>query len=145
MSPDPIAAAPLCARVGHPAAGAVSLFLGTVRDHSPGRQGVTHLEYEAYPQVAEEMIAAIVAEARERWPLLSVAVEHRVGSLAVGEASVGIAVSSAHRADGLEAVRYLIDELKGRVPLWKKEHWAGGAEWVGPEDGDPPGAPVDTL
>jgi molybdopterin synthase catalytic subunit len=68
-----------------------------------------------------------------------VAVEHRVGSLAVGEASVGVAVSSAHRVEGLEAVRYLIDELKARVPLWKKEHWPGGAEWVGPEAA-PPGA-----
>ena len=74
-----------------------------------------------------------MAEARERWPLLGVAVEHRVGSLAVGEPSVGVAVSSAHRADGLDAVRYLIDELKARAPVWKKEHWPGGAEWVGPE------------
>ena len=133
VSPDPITAATLAARVAAPGAGAVSLFLGTVRDHSTGKAGVTHLEYEAYPQVAEDQIARIVTEARERWPLIAVAVEHRVGSLAVGEASVGVAVSSAHRADGLEAVRYLIDELKARVPLWKKEHWPGGAEWVGPE------------
>ena len=136
MSPAPIDVAALAAGVGAPEAGAVSLFLGTVRDHSAGREGVTRLEYEAYPQVAEAEIAAIVAEARERWPLLAVAVEHRVGSLAVGEASVGIAVASAHRADGLEAVRYLIDEIKSRVPLWKKEHWAGGAAWVGREAGD---------
>jgi len=137
VSPEPVDAAALAARVADPGAGAVGLFLGTVRHHSPGREGVTHLEYEAYPQVAEEHITAIVAEARERWPLLGVAVEHRVGSLAVGEASVGVAVSSAHRADGLEAVRYLIDELKVRVPLWKKEHWPGGAEWVGPEGAAP--------
>jgi len=133
VSPDPIAVAALAARVAEPGAGAVSLFLGTVRDHSTGKVGVTHLEYEAYPQVAEDQIARIIAETRERWPLIAVAVEHRVGSLAVGEASVGVAVSTAHRADGLEAVRYLIDELKARVPLWKKEHWPGGAEWVGPE------------
>jgi len=136
VSPEPIDAAALAARVAAPGAGAVGVFLGTVRDHSPGREGVTHLEYEAYPRVAEEQIAAIVADARDRWPLLAVAVEHRVGSLAVGEVSVGVAVSSAHRADGLEAVRYLIDELKTRVPLWKKEHWPGGAEWVGPEGVD---------
>ena len=136
VSPEPIDAAALAARVAAPGAGAVGVFLGTVRDHSPGREGVTHLEYEAYPRVAEEQIAAIVADARDRWPLLAVAVEHRVGSLAVGEVSVGVAVSSAHRVDGLEAVRYLIDELKTRVPLWKKEHWPGGAEWVGPEGVD---------
>ncbi len=133
VSPEPIDPARLLARVADPGAGAVGLFLGMVRDHSPGREGVTHLEYESYPGAAEGEIAAIVAEARERWPLLAVAVEHRVGSLAVGETAVGVAVSSAHRADGLEAVRYLIDELKARAPLWKKEHWAGGADWVGPE------------
>jgi molybdopterin synthase catalytic subunit len=133
VSPQPIDAAALIARVAAPEAGAVSLFLGTVRDHSPGRQGVTHLEYEAYPDAAEAEMARIVAEARQRWQLTAVAVEHRVGSLGVGEPSVGVAVSSAHRADGLEAVRYLIDELKLRVPLWKKEHWSGGAEWVGRE------------
>jgi molybdopterin synthase catalytic subunit len=137
VSPAPISVAALAARVEAPGAGAVSLFLGTVRDHSEGKEGVTHLEYEAYPQVAEGHIARIVAEARERWRLIGVAVEHRVGSLAVGEASVGVAVSSAHRAEGLEAVRYLIDELKARVPLWKKEHWPGGAEWVGPEAAAP--------
>jgi molybdopterin synthase catalytic subunit len=130
---EPIDAASLIARVAAPGAGAVSLFLGTVRDHSPGRDGVTQLEYEAYPDAAEAEIARIVAEARQRWALIAVAVEHRVGSLGVGEPSVGVAVSSAHRADGLEAVRYLIDELKLRAPLWKKEHWPGGAEWVGPE------------
>ncbi|MBN2114039.1 MAG: molybdenum cofactor biosynthesis protein MoaE [Acidimicrobiia bacterium] len=136
VSPEPIEAVALITRVAAPGAGAISLFLGTVRDHSAGRPGVTHLEYEAYPRVAEEKIAAIVAEARERWDLLSVAVEHRVGRLEVGEPSVGIAVSSAHRADGLEAARYLIDQLKERAPIWKKEHWAGGAEWVGAEGGD---------
>jgi molybdopterin synthase catalytic subunit len=144
VSAEPIDPAGLLARVADPGAGAVGLFLGTVREHSPGREGVTHLEYEAYPGAAEEEIAGIVAEARERWPLLAVAVEHRVGSLAVGETAVGVAVSSGHRADGLEAVRFLIDELKVRVPLWKKEHWAGGAEWVGPEMGSEQGKSPDT-
>jgi molybdopterin synthase catalytic subunit len=144
VSAEPIDAASLLARVARAGAGGVSLFLGTVRDNSPGRDGVTHLEYEAYPGAAEERIAAIVAEACERWDLLAVAVEHRVGSLAVGEAAVGVAISSAHRADGLEAVRYVIDELKARVPLWKKEHWAGGAEWVGPEVGNDQGNFPDT-
>lgn len=133
VSPEPIDAAALTALVAHPRAGAVCLFLGTVRDHSAGREGVTHLEYEAYPSVVEEKIAGIVAEARERWPVLSVAVVHRLGALAVGEPSVGVAVSAPHRGDGLEAVRYLIDQVKARAPIWKKEHWAGGADWVAGE------------
>lgn len=141
---EPIDPAALLARVAHPAAGAVGLFLGTVRDYSPGRDGVTHLEYEAYPGAAEAGIAVIVAEARERWPLLVVAVEHRVGSLAVGETAVGVAVSAGHRAESLEAVRYVIDQLKARAPLWKKEHWSGGADWVGPETANDQGRLPDT-
>jgi molybdopterin synthase catalytic subunit len=130
VGPEPIDGAALIARVGSPGAGAVVLFLGTVRDHSPGKAGVTHLEYEAYGEVVEEKMAEVVAEAASRWPLESAAAVHRVGSLGVGEASVGIAVSAAHRAAAFEAGRFLIDEVKRRVPIWKKEHWPGGAEWV---------------
>jgi molybdopterin synthase catalytic subunit len=130
VSETVIEAGALAAHVAHPAAGATALFLGTVRDHSPGRAGVTRLEYEAYREVVEEKIAAIVAEARDRWPVLGAAAVHRTGSLEVGEASVGVAVSSSHRADAFAAARYLIDELKRRAPIWKKEHWPGGAEWV---------------
>jgi molybdopterin synthase catalytic subunit len=110
--------------------GAVVLFLGTVRDHSPGKTGVTHLEYEAYEDVVEEKIREIVAEAGEKWPIRRAAAVHRTGELGVGEISVAVAVSSAHRADAFAAGRYLIDELKSRAPIWKKEHWPGGAEWV---------------
>ena len=99
-------------------------------DHSPGREGVTRLEYEAYEGVVEEKIAAVVAEAQEQWPVLGAAVAHRVGSLEVGEITVAVAVSSAHRADAFEAGRFVIDEVKRRAPIWKKEHWPGGAEWV---------------
>ncbi len=130
VGPDPIDPAAVVDVVASPAAGATVLFLGTVRDHSPGREGVTHLEYEAYGAVVESKIAEIVAEARDRWPLLGVAAVHRVGELAIGEVSVAVAVSSAHRADAFPAARYVIDELKARAPIWKKEHWAGGAEWV---------------
>ncbi len=130
VGPEPIDAAALVAAVEDRAAGATVLFLGTVRDHSEGKTGVTHLEYEAYPDVVESKISEIIAEACARWPLLAVALVHRVGRLDVGEASVGVAASSAHRADAFEAARYLIDELKRRVPIWKKEHWPGGAEWV---------------
>lgn len=117
--------------VADPAAGAIVLFLGTVRDHSPGRAGVTRLEYEAYAGVVEAKIGEVVAEARDRWPqILRCAAVHRTGSLGVGEVAVCVAVSSPHRRDAFEAGQYLIDELKARAPIWKKEHWPGGAEWV---------------
>lgn len=138
VSTEPIDAAALLAAVADPAAGAAVLFTGMVRDHSAGRDGVTHLEYEAYGGKVEEAIAAVVAEARGRWPLHGVVVAHRIGSLEVGEATVAVAVSSAHRDDAFAAGRYLIDEVKRRAPIWKKEHWPGGAEWVGEGD-DAPG------
>jgi molybdopterin synthase catalytic subunit len=130
VSPDPIDTKALVASVAAPESGAVVLFLGTVRAQSPGREGVTHLEYEAYREHVEAKILEIVAEARERWSLNGVAAVHRIGSLEVGETSVGVAVSSAHRVDAFPAARYIIDELKSRAPIWKKEHWSGGAEWV---------------
>ncbi|MCB2223980.1 MAG: molybdenum cofactor biosynthesis protein MoaE [Actinobacteria bacterium] len=136
VSPDPIDAAALLAAVAHPSAGAAVLFTGMVRDHSPGRDGVTRLDYEAYGEVVEDRIAAVIAEARERWPLLGAAVAHRIGSLGVGEVTVAVAASAAHRADAFEAGRYLIDEVKRRAPIWKKEHWPGGAEWVREGGGD---------
>jgi len=120
----------LLAHVASPDCGAAVLFLGTVRDHSVGKAGVTHLEYEAYDGVVESKIAEIVDEARTRWPVRTVAAVHRTGSLDVGEIAVGVAVTSPHRADAFDAGRYVIDELKARVPIWKKEHWPGGAEWV---------------
>jgi molybdopterin synthase catalytic subunit len=123
-------AASLLDEVGRPDAGATALFLGTARDHSDGKDGVTHLEYDAYREHVEASLDAIVGEACERWPVLSVVVEHRVGIVPVGEPSVAVAVSSAHRGDAFEAARFLIDELKHRAPIWKREHWPGGAEWV---------------
>lgn len=127
---EPIDPAALLAEVNRPDAGATALFLGTARDHSPGKTGVTHLEYEAYREHVEARLAEIVAEAVGTWDVLSVVVEHRVGRVEVGEASVAVAVSSAHRGDAFAAARYLIDELKARAPIWKREHWPGGAEWV---------------
>lgn len=116
--------------VGHPRAGAVAVFVGTVREHSPEREGITHLEYEAFEERVVDSIAEVVAEAEARWPILAGVVEHRVGTVAVGDPAVVVAVSTAHRSDAFEAARYLIDELKARAPLWKKEHWPGGGEWV---------------
>ena len=130
VSEVPIDPAALIAGVADPAAGAVVLFLGTVRDHSPGRTAVTSLEYEAYREVVESRIAGIVAEARRRDPLVAVAVDHRVGSLGVGEVSVGVAVSAGHRPAAFSAARFIIDQLKATAPIWKKEVWEGGADWV---------------
>lgn len=130
MVDHPLDPAAALAEVENPQAGAVALFLGTVRDHSPGRTGVTHLDYEAFEDRVHEVIDGIVSEAGQRWPILAAVVEHRVGRVELGGIAVVVAVSSAHRGDAFDAARYVIDELKERAPLWKKEHWSGGAEWV---------------
>ncbi len=130
VGPEPIDPSRVAALVAEPGVGAIAVFLGTVRDHAPGKEGVTHLEYEAYSDVVESKIAEVVSEARSRWPIRRTAVLHRVGSLPVGEISVGVAVGAAHRQEAFDAARYLIDEVKARAPIWKKEHWPGGAEWV---------------
>lgn len=117
------------ARLADPGAGASVVFTGHVRDHSPGKTGVTRLEYEAYEEQVVGSIGDVVDEAVGRWPLLAVSVEHRVGTAGLGDPTVIVGVSSAHRADAFEAARYLIDELKARAPIWKKEFWPGGEEW----------------
>jgi molybdopterin synthase catalytic subunit len=119
----------LVAEVGRPDSGATVLFLGTVRDHSPGKESVTHLEYEVYAEQVEAKIREIIDQAAQRWPILSAAVEHRSGRVMLGETSVAVAVATAHRADAFDAARFVIDELKTKAPIWKKEHWPGGAEW----------------
>lgn len=126
---EPIESAGLLAEVARPDSGATVLFLGTVRDHSENKTGVTHLEYEVFAERVEPKIAEIVDEATARWPVLDIVVEHRSGTVAVGEVSVAVAVSSAHRGDAFEAARFIIDELKLRAPIWKKEFWPGGSEW----------------
>jgi len=124
-----IDAVALLKEVGRPDSGATVLFLGTVRDHSDHAENVTHLEYEVYVGVVETSIREIVAEAGAKWPLLSVAVEHRSGVVRLGETSVAVAVATGHRGDAFEAAHFIIDELKIRAPIWKKEHWPDGAEW----------------
>jgi molybdopterin synthase catalytic subunit len=125
----PIDSSRLLREVGRPDAGAIVLFLGTVRDHSDGKHGVTHLDYEVYPEQVEPKIREVVDEAIVRWPILGVVVEHRWGRVELEEASVAVVVSAAHRADAFSAASYVIDELKTRAPIWKKEHWPGGSEW----------------
>ena len=122
----------LIAEVSGKSFGAVSVFLGTVRETSDGRQ-VAGIDYSAYATMAEAELARIVAETEERFGVASLVVEHRTGTLALGDVSVGIAAAHAHRAEAHDAVRYVIEEIKKRVPIWKLEHYADGTrEWVDP-------------
>ena len=125
-----------------PQAGAVSLFVGVVRDNNLGRD-VDYLEYDAYPAMAMRIMRQIADEIRNRWDVLDIAMHHRIGRLAIGEASVAVAVASAHRAEGIEACHYGIDRLKAIVPIWKKEVWADGEEWI--EGSLTPAAEVDAA
>lgn len=130
VSTDPIELPSLYELVRDPAAGAVVAFTGVVRNHAPGKEGVTHLVYDAYEEHVVGRIQEVAAEAREKWDLLGLAVQHRLGSVGVGEPSVAVVVSSAHRADAFESARFVIDELKTRAPIWKQEHWQGNSEWI---------------
>ena len=122
--------------VDAPGVGAVTTFLGLVRDHNQGRR-VLHLVYEAYEPLAERALAHIVAEAREQWPSAVLAIHHRVGTLAIGEASVAIAAASPHRADAFAACRYAIERVKQIVPIWKHEYFEGGDVWIEGATADP--------
>jgi molybdopterin synthase catalytic subunit len=114
-----------------PGCGAVVVFLGVVRDHADGREGVQGLSYEAYEEEAVAKLAAVAAEARRRWPVIDrVALLHRIGDLELSEASVAVVVSSPHRPEAFDAARFCIDTLKETVPIWKREHWAEGSDWA---------------
>ena len=128
---DTIDPGELLRSVASPADGAVLLFWGIVRSQNDGR-AVTGLEYEAYAGMAEHKLREIIREAQSRWPVGEISAVHRVGKLAIGEASVGIAVAAPHRAEVYEASRYIIEELKQRVPIWKREQYVEGpSEWLG--------------
>lgn len=114
------------------ASGAIVTFAGTVRNHARGKQ-VVALDYEAYPPAAEKMLEQIGDEIFERWGVRSVAIHHRYGLLQIGETSVVIAVSSAHRETAFEACRYAIERIKVLVPIWKREIYEDGAVWIGSE------------
>lgn len=115
-----------------PAAGALDVFIGTTRDHSNNKE-VQSLSYEAYDPMALNMLQALAEEVKKRWRLKGFAIVHRIGSVAVGEASVVIAVSSPHRKEAFDACHYAIDYVKKNVPIWKKEIFRDGEEWVGPQ------------
>lgn len=110
-------------------AGAVNVFIGTVRNNANGKN-VVWLEYEAYETMAVNEIRKIIDDASHRWPLLGWAVSHRIGTLKPGEVSVVVAVSSPHRRESFEACQYIIDTLKANAPIWKKEVFEDGEEWV---------------
>ena len=132
LTKKPIDTAAVLGAVRSPAAGAVVLFLGTAREMTGGRK-TRSLEYECYPEMAEQKLAELEQDARRRWPLVDCAIVHRLGPVEVGQTSVAIAVSSAHRAPAFEAGQWLIDRIKEVVPIWKKENWADGtSEWVHP-------------
>jgi molybdopterin synthase catalytic subunit len=129
---SPIDAAAVLAQVASHDAGAVILFLGTTREFTQGRRTAS-LDYECYPEMAEKKLAELEAEARSRWPLTGCSIVHRLGHLALGEASIAIAVSSPHRHDAFAAGQWLIDTIKEVVPIWKQENWADGtSQWVHP-------------
>jgi molybdopterin synthase catalytic subunit len=132
ITEGPLDHAAITESVRSTAAGAVCSFLGTVREMTGDRRTAS-LDYEAYPDMALKKMGELEDEARRRWPIIEAALVHRVGHLDLGEISVVVAVSCPHRHQAFEACRWLIDELKAVVPIWKKELWADGTEeWVHP-------------
>ncbi|MEP6691261.1 MAG: molybdenum cofactor biosynthesis protein MoaE [Gemmatimonadaceae bacterium] len=132
LTREPLDPQRILAEVADAACGALILFVGTVRDMNDGR-AVTGMEYSAYEAMAEREMTLIAAETGERFGTAHVVIEHRLGALALGDASVAIAVAHPHRAEAYGASRYAIEQLKQRVPVWKREHYADGTrEWVDP-------------
>lgn len=116
-------------RLSDPAVGAIATFVGTVRGTTQGRE-VHYLEYEAYPEMAEQVLQQVGSEIQSQWKTIhDVAIVHRVGRLQVGEIAVVIALSAAHRLEVFDALRFAINRIKDVVPIWKKEIWAGGEAW----------------
>jgi MoaE-MoaD fusion protein len=130
VTEEPLSLEAVVAEVADERAGGIATFTGTVRKQSRGRE-VTHLEYEAYAEMAEDVMTKLAADLEHRYDLCAVAIHHRVGRVEIGEASVVIAVSAPHRQDALAACKDAIDTLKEIVPLWKKEVYEGGEEWIG--------------
>ena len=136
VTKDPIDLNELVRYVTDPEAGAIATFIGTTRNNNEGRK-VIALDYEAYPEMAEKELARIGEHARKQWPICRMAVVHRLGPVQIGDASVIIAVSSAHRDAAFAASRFAIEEIKKTVPIWKKEVFEGGEVWIGTQTGQP--------
>lgn len=136
ITSDPLDLGTLVRLVDGPGMGAVTTFLGLVRDHNQGRR-VEHLVYECYEALADRALQRIVDEARAEWPSSVLAIHHRTGRLLIGEASVAIAAASPHRADAFAACRYAIERVKQIVPIWKHEYFTGGDVWIEGATADP--------
>ncbi len=132
LTSAPIDVAALEASVARSGHGALVTFVGRARDRADDGREVQELEYEAYPEMAESVLAAIAAEAQQRWGATSVAVMHRVGLVPIGEAAVAIVTAAPHRSDAYEANRFVIEAVKERLPIWKRERFADGSEWKRP-------------
>jgi len=130
ISVDPLVAAHAIAAVSDAAHGAIASFCGVVREHSDGRR-VHRLDYEAYVPMAERVMSEVIAAIEERFPMVKLAIEHRVGSLVIGEIAVVVAAGAPHRREALAACAEAIDSVKATVPIWKREHTDDGATWVG--------------
>ena len=126
----------LVAAVGTRNSGAVTTFLGLVRDHNQGRR-VEYLVYESYVPLAERVLDRIATETCDRWSSVAIAIHHRIGRLEIGEASVAIAAASPHRADAFAASRYAIERVKQILPIWKHEYFEGGDVWIEGAIADP--------
>ena len=136
VTAEPLDAVSLAAAVAAPDYGAIATFVGVVRDHNADRR-VLWLTYEAYEPLARKALAQIGTETSAQWPSVRLAIHHRIGRLAIGEASVAIAAAAAHRADAFAACRYAIERVKQIVPVWKHEHFEGGDVWIEGATADP--------
>ncbi len=144
MTAGPLDAARVGASVAGPDAGAVTSFVGLVREENAGRR-VLWLDYEAYEPLARRSFERIAAEAAEHWPSVRLAIHHRTGRLEIGDASVVIAAASPHRADAFAACRYAIERVKQIAPIWKHEHFDGGEVWIEGATADPQDVPARHL
>jgi molybdopterin synthase catalytic subunit len=129
ISADPLDVAAAVREVSRPDCGGIATFVGTTRDHNAGRR-VLYLEYEAYAPLAIRAFERIAAEAVERWPGAGLAIHHRIGRVDIGQPSVVIAAASPHRAEAFAAARYAIERVKQIAPIWKRERFEGGEEWI---------------
>ena len=129
ITSDPLDPAPLIQAVRRDESGAVALFYGVVRNENMGRN-VRYLEYDVYPEMALKKMAEVADEVRATYPITGIGALHRVGRLEIGETSLLVAVSSAHRAAAFEACHFAVDRIKQVVPIWKKEVWEDGEEWI---------------
>jgi molybdopterin synthase catalytic subunit len=134
ITSEPINNQDVIDKVIHHNSGAVSVFIGTVREMT-GEKKTRYLEYEAYVPMAEKQLEKIGEEIKVKWPDAKTAITHRIGTLLISDTAVTIAVSTPHRQDAFEASRYAIERIKEIVPIWKKEHYTDGEEWVGNQKG----------